>query len=328
MAHAQEPIQSQGDFYLGAASLSIKAAATYLEMDIANGLSTSIDDLGTGDFIRRPDDGFGFSDWGFSAALEAAIPAPLPFVGADAVVVGLDGEWVSGSGTFRVDLGANESFDVLEIDGTNTSNILAGPTETVTGGAEADYGRYSGFLGARWLVLDDGHITFGLYSSFSQIDLSSHFQDTSDPTEFATLDEEVRTYSIGPQITAEQSIEVTDRLQLFGRVSGALLYARGDLDARQVWGDPASQFRVQDDQSNVAALLSASGGFNFKPILSENVVVSFVGGIEWRNDVYAIANPELSPGQQAGTGQLAPVSLKQTDALSATVGARVTFRFN
>lgn len=301
--------------------------AAYFNFDVANGFGSAIN-TGGFDFIRQPDSGLDVDALGLQGGAEFWLPANGAFFGSDYFLARIEGSWVSDDEDNTLVLNAGEFLDTLPITGAgSTGAIASGAGTEVDVRADADFYRIAGMVGVANAMAGNGlKVGGGIYVSYSQLDFDSAFVAT--PTSFNRLNHSLDTLSGGPMIVVERYAPISSQWTGFLRARGAVLYARGDFDARQNASNLATTLQVSGDESDFAVFGELKGGFRFMP--ASNVELAIFGGVAGRNDIYEFVNPRSGPGQNAinpATYDPGPVTIRQTFELSASAGIEAKVKF-
>jgi hypothetical protein len=331
LAQAESEPRGSGSVEIGTAIISIEANAERVEFDAANRLPEVFVSAATGNsFGFGPNENIRFSAWGVSGAVEAIVPLDDYGVVDWAFVSRVEGTWAqdSSSNAFTV---TGRNFAFVPIDGTTLpAQVISGFGDTALTQIDLSYQRWEGFLGAAQEVFGGTSLLkFGVYSAFGQTELNSVTNGNGPGVvSVHTLDETVDVFSVGPQLSLEGEIDLSTRVELFAQVSGALLYAHGDFDARQshiVTGGGAQFMTVADSTSDFAALFETKAGFNVRP--TDQLSLTLFAAAQWRNDQYEILNPTVPTPQNAFSGNEA-ARIRQTELTSFSLGGALTIKLN
>jgi len=302
------------------AIVTFSLAATYFDMDAANGFAAGI--FSGGSLVGNAGDGFSFDTWGITGDIETWIPTNASLY----IIGGLEGAWVEGDQNSEVAT-AND-LSILPIDGGDPGKFAPtlggalGPFEISSSG---EFYRVGGLAGIGTEVSDGTKVGVGAYVAYSELDLDAHYSAPAFPAEINTLDETVKTWSAGLAVLGESRREVMRGIGVFFKGRAAALYANGELDAGQngvLFGTPLS---ADDRQEKFAGLVEGQAGFDIA--IGPNATVSIFGGAAWRNDVFEIVNPLTGSGITDNQAPFPPAHLEQTDLIEYSAGGKVAFKF-
>lgn len=309
----------------GDAQLNLRFGAAYVDMSVANGLGTAINE-GDFTFITQAEHGSAISATGF-------------LLGADYWGQGLgDGGFYLGAGLLNVNdnngftttLPASGFLDLLPIDGRTSPGLL------ISGGATAEFAtttsfhRFEAAAGYALPDMADGtNLALGLYGAQSHLTLDATITTTPAGTTLllSTLSEQVTTLSIGPMVAFQHTTALSDTLDGFVEAQAALLYASGLLEAHQSAIRLPTDIALSSQTGNLAGMLDIRAGVTTS--FGDGKLTLF-GGLGLRNDVYSVTNPRSSDGLVASNGTSyhpGPATLQQTMQVSASVGARFVLKF-
>lgn len=302
------------------AMVTFSLAATYFDMDVANGFSTTlVDRTNASIVVGQPDNGFDFGTWGMSGDVEAW----LPIAGAGYLIGALEGAWVEDDMASVVDYPETASLAAIRFGSTRNTIASLPPNTIVEFSASSHFYRVAGLAGWGTEAASHTKVGVGGYVAYSQLDLDSLHNNPTVPGRFQTIDETVKTWSGGLAVLGETRREMRPGVDVFFSGRAAALYANGDLDASQNVGNfyLASAY---DSAEAFAGLLEGQAGFDFA--LGRNATVSIFGGASWRNDVFKIANPRGTPGEGTGVVYGFP-SLEQTGLIEYSAGGKLEITF-
>ncbi|MEM8878251.1 MAG: hypothetical protein AAGD23_10320 [Pseudomonadota bacterium] len=327
---SKEEVYTKGETYVGQTYIKFGFGGRYFDRDVKNGFGRAIDTASNGIVAATADRRFDFGSWGYAAELAVYAPVDIELFRSNIVVFDFEGSWIDDD--FNENQAAvTGAFGIPFIDGApraGLTGIIADVGNSFSTTVDLDYDRYSAFIGVGQKdEASSSKFGYGLYASFSLLDIDGVFQNDQLAGINTTINEEVDTFSIGPRVFAKQSFEIAPGVEFYGGGSAAILFSRGELSGQQVFNEngPFGVASLSDSETDVAFVVNAGAGLKFRP--RENVLFSLFSEIEWRNDEYEVENPQYQPGEIFNTTPLTPARLEQTDSLSVTLGSKLVVVF-
>jgi hypothetical protein len=237
------------------ASVTLSLAATYFDMDAANGVAAGIfTNTDPGTFISPAGDGR-FETWGISGDMEAWLPANALhyFIG------GLEGAWAESDRNQSSVVTTQESLSILPISGGALPPFSFSNLDPLEISSSSEFYRVAGVVGIGTDVAEGTKIGAGVYVGYSRLDVDAVHSSPSFVFLLNTIDESVKTWSAGLVVLGESRHEVTPGVGLFFKGRAAALYANGDLNADQMAF--TNQFSANDRQETFAGLVDGQVGF-------------------------------------------------------------------
>jgi hypothetical protein len=309
----------------------ISGELSHFDFNAANGLGTAVGRIRPDDpfplpieFVRQSDDGFSFDATGGSGKID--VKAPVADSSTHVYVV-LGGSFAPDVEQYLSTTESNENVFIVPIDGeTPSGNITVRGIEARVS-AKAQFARVfiSPTIGTEVGPLS---VNFGPLMERKELQLTSRAENVLFPSEFPTafmdLDERVETWSMGPMIAGSLRSAIGSHSEVFIGAQTAILFASADLNAiQEAPFISVSPIEVSDSAEDWSMMARMASGIM---VGSERFAATLYGSAEWRNDMFAIENPRLGPGDMIGDIQ-EPAHLEQADMFSLSVGFRGTVRF-
>ncbi|MER9000012.1 hypothetical protein NKJ52_28700 [Mesorhizobium australicum] len=305
---------------------NIRLGAAYVNMDVANGFGTVVDESDF-TFITQPDNGAGISAvggelsgdyWGPGLGLGGI------YLGASILKVSDDNNSVLALPT----TGPFPFLDTLPIDGSPSHGaITAGPGAQANVSVDADFHRLAASAGYALPTQTAGtNVALGLYGAYSQLNFDAATKPVGGGG-FANLSEDVNVASVGPMVAFQKTVPLTETVEGFIEGQVALLYARGNFDATQSASN-ISGISLSSHEGDIAGMAEGRAGVSV--LAFGGGKLSLFGGLGVRNDVYKIVNPRSEPGlvaSNAASYHPGPATIQQTIQYSVSVGAKFAIQF-
>lgn len=301
---------------------NVRLGAAYVDMDVANGLGTVIDQADF-TFIAQPDNGADISAVGGELSGDYWRQDP----GFGGIYLGASILGVSDDNDFVLTL-PGPFLDTLPIDGTiSPGSIVTGIGAKATASTDVDFYRIAASAGYAVPSITEGaSLAVGLYGGYSRLSFDAETRSVAG-TGFATLSEDVKTVSVGPMVAFHKTLPLTATVEGFVEGQAALLYSRGNFDASQLASNIA-QISLSSHKNDIAGMVDARAGVSV--LAFGGGKLSLFGGLGVRNDVYKIVNPRSAPGldnNEPSSYNPGRAHIEQTVQFSVSVGTKFAIQF-